>query len=63
MAGKRISDEQRVERLRAFKTFGSVKAASEAMGITRQAVKLGIDAAERRGLDKGGEARIPQVIC
>jgi len=50
MAGEKLTDDQCVERLRAFKNFGSYKAASEATGINRQAIKHGVIEAERRGL-------------
>ena len=52
MAGPRITDEQCLERYRAFKKFGSVKAASEAIGLNRQAIKHGVSQAEARGLIK-----------
>jgi hypothetical protein len=50
MAGPKITDDQCLERLRAFKRFGSMKAASEATGINRQALKHGVEQAKRRGL-------------
>jgi len=55
MAGPRITDEQCLERHRAFKKYGSVKAASEAIGIGRQAVQLGVEQARLRGLVKNGD--------
>lgn len=55
MAGENLTDEQCLERLKAFKTFGSYKAASEAIGINRQAIKHGVEAAKARGLDAPAE--------
>lgn len=52
MSGVRLTDEQCLARLRAFKKFGSYKAASEAMGINRQAVRHGVEEAQKRNLDK-----------
>lgn len=42
MAGERLTDEQCLERLHAFQTFGSFKAASEATGMTRNSIKRGV---------------------
>lgn len=50
MAGPRITDGQALDRYRAYRKFGSVKAASEATGITRQAIKHGVDQARERKL-------------
>lgn len=52
MAGERLSDEQCIERLKAFKTFGSYKAASEATGMSRQAIRMGVEQARERGFDE-----------
>lgn len=52
MAGPRITDDQCLERYRAYKKFGSVKAAAEALGVNRQCIKLGVDEVEKRGLIK-----------
>lgn len=51
MAGERLTDDQCIERFRAFKTFGSLKAASEATGLSRSAVRAGVEGAKARGLD------------
>jgi len=61
MAGPPITDAQCLERYRAFKRFGSVKAASEATGINRQAIKLGVEQAQARGLikDEGPDIILP----
>jgi hypothetical protein len=50
-----ITDEQALARLKAFKKHGSIKAASEATGIGRQALRLGVQVAQQRGLDKDDE--------
>jgi hypothetical protein len=47
-----ITDEQALTRLKAFKKHGSIKAASEATGIGRQALRHGIEIAKQRGLDE-----------
>jgi hypothetical protein len=52
MAGERLSDEQCLERLRAYNTFGSYKAAHEATGISRNSLKRGVETARERKLDK-----------
>lgn len=56
MAGARLSDDQCLDRLRAYKKFGSIKAASEATGMGRQAIRHGVEEAQRRKLnnDDGG---------
>lgn len=51
MSGVRLTDEQCLDRLRAYKKFGSLKAASEATGLGRQAIRQGVDEARRRKLD------------
>ena len=56
MAGARLSDDQCLDRLRAYKKFGSIKAASEATGMGRQAIRHGVEEAQRRKLEKD-EAR------
>lgn len=47
-----ISDEQALVRLKALKKHGSIKAAAEAIGIGRQAIRHGAETAKKRGLDK-----------
>jgi len=61
MAGPSLTDEQCLVRYRAVKKFGSVKAASEAIGVSRGGVKLGVQEAERRGLikDEGQDLILP----
>jgi hypothetical protein len=51
MAGTTLSDEQCLERLHAYKTFGSLKAASEATGMSRHAIRHAVEACRARGLD------------
>ncbi len=51
MTGQRLTDEQCLQRLRAYKRFGSYKAASEAIGMNRQAIRHGVEEAQRRNLD------------
>ncbi len=58
MAGPRITDEQCLERLRAYKKYGSAKAASEAIGLNRQSIQLGVDECKRRGLELGDDKLI-----
>lgn len=55
MTASPITDEQALARLKAFKKHGSIKAASEATGMGRQALRLGVDTAQKRGLDKEGD--------
>ena len=52
MSASPISDEQALARLKAVKKFGSIKAASEATGIGRQAIRLGLQTAKDRRLDQ-----------
>lgn len=52
MTGQRLTDEQCLQRLRAYKRFGSYKAASEAIGMNRQAIRHGVEEAQRRGFDE-----------
>lgn len=53
MAGENLTDEQCLERLKAFQTFGSYKAAHEATGLSRNSIKRGVETAKARGLDAG----------
>lgn len=54
--GSRLTDEQCLEGLRAYTTFGgSLKAASEATGLSRQLLRNRVEQAKKRGLDKGAE--------
>ena len=50
-SGSRLTDEQCIEGLRAYKNFGSLKAASEATGMSRQALRFRVDEGKRRKLD------------
>jgi len=43
-------------RLKAFKRHGSIKAAAEATGMGRQALRLGVQTAKERGLDQDSAA-------
>lgn len=52
MSASPITDEQALERLNAFKRYGSIKAASEATGISRTAIRRGIDTVKLRGLER-----------
>lgn len=49
--GSRLTDEQCLEGLRAYTTFGSYKAASEATGLSRQLLRHRVDQAKVRGMD------------
>lgn len=49
--GSRLTDEQCIEGLMAYKTFGSLKAASEATGMGRQAIGVRVSEAKKRKLD------------
>lgn len=60
MVGTKISDEQCLERFRAYRRFGSIKAAAEATGMNRQAIKLGVDEAKARGLDHEDAMLFPE---
>jgi hypothetical protein len=60
MAGERTSDAECNEVLRAFKKHGSIKATAEAMGISRATVKLRLEAARERELDKQEELIFPE---
>jgi hypothetical protein len=53
-----ITDEQALLRLKAYKKHGSIKAASEATGIGRQALRHGLQIAKQRGLDVEEDAGI-----
>jgi hypothetical protein len=58
MSGERLSDEQCLERLRAYNTFGSYKAAYEATGISRNSLKRGVETARERNLDAPEDANL-----
>lgn len=55
MAGENLTDAQCLERLKAYQTFGSYKAAYEATGISRNSLKRGVETARERGLDGPSE--------
>jgi hypothetical protein len=46
-----LTDEQALARLKAVATFGSIKAAAEATGMTRDSIRRGMQTAKLRGLD------------
>jgi len=56
LSASAITDEQALMRLKAFKRHGSIKAAAEATGIGRQALRLGVQTAKERGLDQEGRS-------
>lgn len=53
--GSRLTDEQCLEGLRAYTTFGSYKAASEATGLSRQLLRHRVEQAKERKLDASGD--------
>ncbi len=61
--GSRLTDEQCMQGLKALRTFGSFKGASEATGIARQTIRRWVEEAKVRGLappsDGGCEIELP----
>lgn len=61
MSASPLSDEEALSRLKVFKKFGSLKAASEATGMSRQTIRRGVDVAKDRGLDKEAEEDVLEL--